>query len=466
MATRHVLMWFDVEDCTVPESDDCAMRIAEILTENGARGTMKIVGQKLRVMRERVRYRVIEELGKHAVGYHSDMHGQHPQPAEYMAQHDWLDGQQEFARRERRGVDDLIDTFGRVPCTYGQPGGNWSPQVFPVLREWGIPTYVSGFGYVGLDSQPFYYGGIPNMSHLYGIGGDREPNNYFGLGFELGTDGALEQHRQQFDAIYERLSSGGTISIANHPVQFAIERWWSADLKPRAQRDRGYEQFDALVKFIGEHPEVEFITAEDLPRIYPDRAAGRVFSADELRELAVNVGTEVYFQRLDDMVVSAAELFGMFTRFLAQSIREDRIAPGAVCEHLDGPVEGLGGPSILGWFQQDRGEFTSFLMDTEQFLRAHGRLPGGVEADEGWAGIGDWFCCAAQMVAHIVETGDLLDLVESGPARMRVADHVDDAAAEGSWTGSMAEGDGFDGRKLLAQARLQAWTLKPAILAE
>ncbi len=30
----------------------------------------------------------------------------------------------------------------------------------------------------------------------------------------------------------------------------------------------------------------------------------------------------------------------------------------------------------------------------------------------------------------------------------------------------MAEGDGFDDSKLLEQAKLQAWTLKPAIIAE
>jgi len=465
MPKRRVLMWFDVEDCTVPQSDDCAMRIAQILTENGARGTMKIVGQKLRMMKQRVRYRVIEELGKHAIGYHSDMHGQHPQPAEYMAPCDWLEGQEEFARRERPGVDEIIATFDSIPSTYGQPGGNWSPHVFPVLREWGIPSYVSGFGYVGLDAQPFYYGGIPNMSHLYGIGESREPSNYMSLGFELGTDGALGKYKQQFDAIYERLSDGATISIANHPVQFAIERWWNTDLKPREQRERGYEQFDALIKYIGEHPQAEFITAEDLPRIYPDRAAGRVFSAQELRELAAAVGTDVYFQRLDDLASSAAELFGMFTRFLAQSIREDRVAPGAVCEYLDGPAAQR---ALLpeGWLQTGRDSFVETVFEVDDFLRQNRRLPDVIYTEPEEASAGDWYCCAAQMVARLVETGELLDVVETGPALMRCGDHVDRVAAENSWRGAMAAGGGFDGSKLLRQARLQAWTLKPAVMAE
>jgi len=461
MATRHVLMWFDVEDCTLPQSDDCAMRIAQILTENGARGTMKIVGQKLRVMRERVRYRVLDHLSRHAIGYHSDLHGGRPQPAEYMAPHDWLEGQEEFARRERRGVDEIIDVFGRVPCCYGQPGGNWSPQVFPILRRWGIATYVSGFGYIGLNSQPFYYGGIPNMSHLYGIGGDREPSYYFGIGFELGTDGALEGWKRRFDECYEGLSDGGVISIANHPVQFAMEQWWHTDLKPRAQRERGYEQFDALVKYIGGHDDVEFITAEDLPRLYPDRAAGRVFSAEELRELALNVGNEVYFQECDGMAVSAAELFGMFARFLAQSIRERRVAPGAVCRHLDGPA--CGSLSLEDVLEEPRSGFVDSAPWIADYLAETGRLPEEIDMECAVVGPGVWLCAAARAVAHLVEHGELPSEVQVWPVNLRIHQHVDYQAARGSWQGSMTWG-GFDGTKLLEQAELQAWTLKPAIL--
>ncbi len=103
MATRHVLFWFDVEDCTVPQSDDAAKRIAATLTAHGVRATMKLVGQKARVLRERVRYKAIDALAEHAIGFHSDMHGGRPQPAEYMAPLDRLDGQAEFERRERRG---------------------------------------------------------------------------------------------------------------------------------------------------------------------------------------------------------------------------------------------------------------------------------------------------------------------------------------------------------------------------
>ena len=59
-------------------------------------------------------------------------------------------------------------------------------------------------------------------------------------------------------------------------------------------------------------------TADQLPALYPDRARGRVFGTEELLTLAQNVGEEVYFQESDGMSLSAAELFGMFVRFVAR----------------------------------------------------------------------------------------------------------------------------------------------------
>lgn len=463
MATRHVLFWFDVEDCTVPQSDDCARRIAEIFSARGQRATMKLVGHKCRVLRERVRYTVIDALSRHAIGFHSDMHGGRPQPAEYMAPHDWLDGQREFEARERRGVDEIEAMFGVTPCTYGQPGSNWSPQVFPVLRAWGIPTYVSGFGYVGLHAQPFRYGGMVNTSRMSGTDRRGRPaQHYFGLGFDVGTDEAEARHHAAFDASYDLLEDGGMISIGYHPCQLVLEEWFSTFLKPRAQTLAGFERLDALLGWVLDHPEVECITAEDLPRLYPDRAQGRVFSADELRELALAVGQEVYFQEFDGMALSAAELFGMFTRFLAQAIREGTVPAGAVCEHLDGPAARQF--IDCDWFEADPEEFCETVLDVADFLALHGRLPDLIEADAWDLGVPEWFCCAAQMVAHLVEGGDLDTTVATSLARLRINEHVSDEAARNSWGGVMHY-EGFDGSKLLEQAKLQAWTLKPAILA-
>ena len=100
MANVHVLFWFDVEDCTVPQSDDAAGRQAAILTRHNVRGTFKIVGQKARVMEQRVRYTVIDKLRKQDIGFHSNWHGLRPQIAEYLGPLDWDEGVAEFEKRE------------------------------------------------------------------------------------------------------------------------------------------------------------------------------------------------------------------------------------------------------------------------------------------------------------------------------------------------------------------------------
>ena len=463
MPTRYVLFWFDVEDCSVTQSDDAAKRVAQILTNHGVRGTMKVVGQKARVMRQRVRYDVIDALAQHAIGYHSNWHGLRPQPAEYMGPLDWLEGGAEFERRERPGIDDLLDLWGQNPVCYGQPGSNWSPQVFPVLRKWDIPTYVSGFGYVGLYAQPFWYGGMINTSHMHGDDRQgREARHMFGLNFELGQRGALEEHKRLFANSYAALEDGGLMSIMNHPCTLVLEEWFSTALKPRELTEAGYEHFDEFISHVLSHEDVETVTADQLPAIHPDRARGRVFTPDELLALARNVGEEVYFQERDGMSISAAELFGMFARFLTHTVVAEQMPSGEPCVHVDGPASPP--QETATDFSAKQDDFARSLHETIDFLTKHRRLPDCVLIGRKPVALPDYFVALAAAVAHVVERDRLPDELRIIPAVNRLEDHVDDDAARGAWTSSMMP-PGFSAPKLLEQAYLQAWTLKPAILA-
>ncbi|HJN15828.1 MAG TPA: hypothetical protein QGH10_10070, partial [Armatimonadota bacterium] len=445
MPRKHVLFWFDVEDCTVTHSDDAAKRIAQILTSHGVRGTMKVVGQKARMLRERVRYSVTDALSQHAIGYHSNWHGLRPQPAEYMAPFDWLEGGAEFERREAAGIDDLRDVWGQDPVCYGQPGSNWSPQVFPILRKWGIPTYVSGYGYVGLFAQPFYYGGMINTSHMWGKDRrGRQVRHMFGLNFELGEPGALDEHLTQFAASYDALEDGGLISIMNHPCTLVMEEWFSTNLKPRDLTEAGYEHFDSFVGHVVSRPDVETITADQLPDLYPDLARDRVFSADELLALARAVGEQVNFQEAEGMSLSPAELFGMFTRFLAHAIREGSAPAGAVCLHLDGPATAGAGASSDG--QAGRSDFSASVLQVEAWLRSTERLPSAVSVGDHALRLDAYHIALARALIHLIETRALPSDVDFAPADNQVDQHVDEAGARSGWAGSMLP-DGFEAPK-------------------
>ena len=458
MATRYILYWFDVEDTTVPQSDDANKILGNILLKHGVRGTMKVVGQKLRLLRERVRYDVIDALEQHAIGYHTDMHGGRPQPAEYMGPLDWLQAQAEFERRERRGVDEIDRMFGRIPVCYGQPGSNWSASVFPVLRKWTIPTYVSGFGYVHCFSQPFYFGGMVNTSHLYGRDRrGRDVNHLLGLNFELGKPGAWEQHETRFHASYNALEDGGLMSIMNHPCTLIIEDWFTTDMKPRELRDAGYAHFERFIEF-SLAQDTRTITADQLPRLYPDRAAGRVFTSEELLELARGVGEEVYFAEVDGLTVSAAELLGMF----ATALLDDRPTRQACCRHYDGPALPAG--ETESGFTADTDVFLAATRQVRGFLDELGRLPDAVEIASKRVSLEDFAVALAKVVMAVIEGNKLPDTVALAPAGNRLRAHVDEQAYEAACRSVMMK-PGFTAPRLLQQAYLQAWTLKPAVLS-
>lgn len=464
MATRYILYWFDVEDTTTYQSDDTNKIIGNILLGHGVRGTMKMVGQKIRALRDHQRYDVIDVLEQHAIGFHTDMHGGRPQPAEYMGPLDWLEGQAEFERRERRGMDEIADMFGVIPVCYGQPGSNWSPHVFPILRKWQVPTYVSGFGYIGCHAQPFYLGGMVNTSHMWGQDRQgREVRHAFGLNFELGTPGAFEEHQRQFGESYNMLEHGGLMSIMNHPCTLVKEDWFTTDLKPRELRNAGYEHFDRFIEFSLQH-ETKTITADQLPLLYPDQARHRVFSQEELLTLARAVGEEVYFQELEGMALSAAELFGMFVQFLTAAILEDRPtrAGGAYCEYYDGPA--LSVAETEAGFTVSSEEFVASLVSAKTFLAVNRRLPQIVEITGRRVLPDDYFVTLARLVAAVADGQTLPERVPITPAHNRLHDHVDVSAWEAACQSVMMKRN-FTAPKLLEHAFLQAWTLKPAILS-
>jgi len=463
MNNVHLLFWFDVEDCTVPQSDDAARRLPMILGQHGVRGTFKVVGQKARTLEQRVRYRVIDELQKHDIGFHANWHGLRPQIAEYLGPLDWDDGVAEFERREGPGLEDVRRLFGTNPVTYGQPGSNWAPHVFPVLRKWGIPTYVSGFGFVGVDCQPFWYGGTLCTSHMYGQRFSGEAQRHLmGLNFELGRPGELEKHKEAFARSHAELSeTGGLISIINHPCTLVLEEWFCTYLKPRELTEAGYRHFEEFVAWALSFDNVKPTCASELTELYADGAAGRSFSAQELLTLASGLSAEANFQRLGDATVSAAEAFGMLVNWLHAFFATGEPAAEIPCVPVYNPTARPGEPTReLSAPWNALGES---LRCVAEHVRRAGSVPNSVRLGDATVAPEDFLGLAARSAARLLEGGQPPAEVRLEPVACRFEDYVDEAAARNGWNGAMLP-DGFSAPGMLALAKLQAWTLKPAVL--
>jgi hypothetical protein len=130
------------------------------LTRLGVQGTFKIVGEKARVLETRNRRDVIEALTRHSIGYHSDWHSIQPVPALDLEHLGWIEGADEFQRRQEGGFRDVGRIFGITPVCYGQPGSSWAPQSNLALRRLGIHVYLDEGTQVGVNDQPIWYGGL------------------------------------------------------------------------------------------------------------------------------------------------------------------------------------------------------------------------------------------------------------------------------------------------------------------
>jgi hypothetical protein len=440
----YVVLWFDTEDYVDPIADDAALRIAQDLDRLGVRATFKVVGEKARTLEARGRRDVIRALAHHDIGYHAENHSIAPAPSVYLRDLGWLDGAAEFARREGRGVTDIRRIFGVTPSCYGQPGSSWGPQSYPALLRMRIPVYLDEGENVGLDSQPFWFGGL---LHVFNMG-------RFLMRPSLEDESKLPQALQQFDRAAEELATqrGGVISTYYHPTEFVHEEFWDAvNFAKGAYRERSQWQnprrrtpeaaercYRILARFV-EHakkvPDVRFVTARDLPMLYESplpRLPDRQRAAEQLAARQTFLMTE-------DGPLSAADLL------LALLGLEPQVVEGPSTRQ----------ESSYSRTEIPRAQFESAKADVISFIRANHRLPPSAWIGSERLSLSDF---AATLAAD--RSGSLSVAVRKGNPEMEryVAT---DAVKAFRWA---IHPEGFSAPNLLELARLQTWTLKPARL--
>ena len=467
-----VTLWFDEEDYILPQDDDATKRLAEILTRLGIRATFKIVGEKARVLEQRGRKDVLAALQPHEIGYHSNTHSQQPTPAVYLQHAGWLEGTNEFLRREGQGAKDVARITGRHPLAYGQPGSSWAPQSYPALREMGIHLYLDEADQVGIDDQPFYYGGMLNVFKMRSTLAR----------MELKGGPSLEEGKATFTKAADSVRSrgGGTVSIYYHPSEWVHTEFWDGvnfshganpprsewkkpGLRPASETEQAFADFEAYMRFIKAQPGVRFVTASELIAAYADQALRRTFTRDDLRGLAQAVQKEQSFQVKDGYAVSVADAFVLLTGALGAFGETAAVPEVSRLVSVDGPAsafESSAGPEVpkdIAWEA-----FMRTTQDVRRFLTRSGRVP-----DEVWVG-----ASSLSPSDYLATLGSAVEAALSGHAPVTIerrsgrftADHYVASDSQDLWSWVIFP-EGFHAPDLMALARLQAWTLKPALLA-
>ncbi len=478
-----VILWFDTEDYLLPADDDAAKRLAQMLSERDIRATFKLVGEKARVLEQRGRSDVIAALKRHDIGYHANFHSVHPTPSEYLAECGLLDGMAEFVRREGRGAADVRRIFAvhTLSC-YGQPGSSWAAQAIAALPQIGvapdgIPCYVDEGTHVGLHGKPFWYAGALVVY-------DMAPNY---TRMELHDPVAVEPAKRKFTAIANRLRSedgSGLISIYYHPCEWVHrefwdgvnfrrganpprEQWQRPPQRAPAETEAAFGRFAEYIDHIRSTAGVRFVTASELPALYPDLVRVTGATEAELQDLSArllrpeNMGVD--FLVLGGKAYSAADQFELLTLVVSKLIAGDHI-------QFPLPARGMLGPDNLppptrtnlrvAW-----PAFRDATLDVGDYLQTHRSIPPRVYLGAESVSPADFLVGLAFTLDHyhhynalpFTNTIPLPTNLEVLPARHVAKDTVE---LFGDWVIHPA---GFRAPKILEVARLQAWTLKPAI---
>ena len=468
----YVILWFDTEDFVLPQSDDSAKRIAEFLTQQGIHATFKVVGEKARVLDRRGRKDVIAALDKHEIGYHSNYHSWHVTVGEYEEPLDWDDGVKEFIRREKPGFDDIRRIFGKTPTCFGQPGYSWAPEIQPAVKKMGINVYLDDGEQVGLNGQPFWYGGILNIYDIKYIN-DLRPNDDWSN---------LSQTEAAFKTAYSQFSEsgGGIISIYFHPCEFVHRQFWDAvnfahgadpprsqwklpPVKTPAERDKAFQFLENFVKYMKSYP-VHFVTASGAFTLYHDNAQGRTFSKRELADIARAVNPAVSFQVHKSYTLSASEVLWLLNDYVADNIRNHPDKPIVLHGTPLGPSSNPADLSFDSGSQIPWSQFSYAVLDMHDFLAKNSKIPTVVWIGRKPYSPASYLVALAQVAIEMLDKKQTPQMVFLAPAHLEAAKYVAKNSPKiwGDWP---IFGPQFNGRHIMELASLQAWTLKPAQLA-
>jgi hypothetical protein len=461
--TVYVTFWFDTEDFILPQADDAAKRLGEMFSQRGVKATFKIVGEKARVLEERGRDDVIEALAKNDIAYHSTYHSVHPTPAEYCRDLDWQEGVSEFIRREGAGLETLRHVFGVNASCYGQPGGSWTPQSYAALHAFGIPLYLDETSHINVNNRPFWYCGILTILEL----GDAVMRTGW-------TEEDVKQACAKFDRVHARLAGegGGIISIYYHPCEFVHREFWDGvnfarganpprsewklpPVKSPQEQEQAFHAFERYLEHIVSHPAVRLVTAREIPSLYPDRVYSHPLTRADIRTIAEAFGKQLSFVDLGTRIVSAAEGLSALSQFVAGIDNGSPPAEVAV-EFAYGPA---GRPQrfitegTFSWnaLQEAARELAAIVRTTKQ-------LPSLVWVAGQPVRPEDFAVTLAGVVASGRYSGDSPMQRGELEAKKYVADD-----SPGLW-GWVIFPRGFNAPHMMEIAKLQAWTIKPAVL--
>jgi len=467
------MLWFDTEDFITHESDEILLSITRMLEKHEIKATFKIVGERLRVLEKRGRFDIIEELSKHNIGYHSDLHSVHPTISEYVGGLSWDDGVSEFETREQQGIETVRRFFKDISC-FGHPGLCWVPQAYPVLTKWGIQVYLDEtYALANQERRPYYY---CNILNIMGLGELKLSIDASGGPGNLPLDNLTRTAPDRFTEAYNELTSSplpGVISILSHPSTYVTEEFWDKvnysagknpsntkvpRLKPRELVQKHLEDLDKFLGFAKSFKNIRFITATEAGRLFTDHAPTIEFTDQDLYELCRKSINAINHYRSRSEWLSPAEIFSMVITAIATYRQNGHLPSRIKCLQPLGPKE-----NSISKLKSAQITSKSLLECCDKtLLHGFSYLPSKFIGEEFELSTADMFSTLCYLYTEMFATHALPPEVPLHSGNFTVGTSISELGFQKNWDLTYTNPSRFFASNQITLARLQAWTLKPA----
>lgn len=269
-----IIISFDSEDYLTPEAADAEAWWADQLTARGIRGSWQVVGEFIRSLDRRGRHDVIERIGRHEIGYHTDCHSLPPTHPEALEGLDLSAGIAHILRTEAAGLATVAETFGRWPLTYCSPGDSWTPATLLAMARMGLGVFCNDKLY-RKGRHPHWYCGLLVATYDFDFQDFYE--DYEPAAFE-----------RAFDELVAATPDDGVVILYTHPTRLVTAAFWdevfaggrrlaiadcpAAPLRPRAEIQRIQDRCSRWLDWLAGRGDLRFI---DFATLYRERAASR-----------------------------------------------------------------------------------------------------------------------------------------------------------------------------------------------
>ena len=464
-----VYMSAAVEDFVAPRSDDIVMEVARTLSRLGIRGNFHLTGDKIRTLAGRGRKDVIDALGKHVVGYHTNSHGMRPFLGGLLDDPDWDSSVRQVLAAEAPGARDVHNAFGRMPAYYVSEFDK-GPQLIRAYQLMGIPAGLNVSSLSSLPGLAVWFCGSLLLN----------PQNLIALEHPPETPDRLNTIKRHIDERLQRARSSDGMAVAFlHPYKYAspsAKSWgaWNASYRGAASPEGPLEmppmfsekitadlldQFGRLAAYIQAQEGVAFVDhlerALDLPQL------GGIVGGPELhRGPGGAIAGAIQLSGPGRRVAFAGRGVRPLVRSLAHYKQTNVLPPQVMLRPLLGPVRE---PMQRTGVVTDGRAVLNACPKIDAWLDERGYVPASTPVLYISLGPGTLLRAMARVYLNLQmgntpqETLDGLD----GPELPEASNH--EYFQEKTFTHGDLYPDGFTGEQVCRYSLWQSWSLKPAV---